>query len=111
MLLEGEYRIIVSWSEYKRILQSTENLNFRGVATAQSKTSPVYITIEHRSTIRYPRVEAIFLVLCTLLNISFLLNASRIDLTCPKRLPVNFDSVLKVPVHYGWFNAISIASL
>ena len=40
MLLEGEYRIIISWSEYKRILQNTESLNFRGVATALSKTSP-----------------------------------------------------------------------
>ena len=70
----------------------------------------VYITIEHRSTIHYPRVEAIFLVLCTLLNISFLLNASRIDLTCPKRLP-SILIALKVPMRYDWFNAISIASL
>ena len=41
MLLEGEYLIMASWLEYKCILQNTENLNFRGVATALSGTGSV----------------------------------------------------------------------
>ena len=105
---------IVSWSHGQNInayYKIPRVLILEVLPPRYLKQVLVYITIEHRSTIHHPKVEAIFLVLRTPLNIPFLINASRIDLTCPKRLSVHFDSVLKIPMHHDWFNTISIASL